>query len=388
MSSKKHNLTLYLGIYNGEKYIDSLLKQILSQEYQKFNILVVDNNSSDQSGKMFGKWKKIYKSNFQLVKNTVNYGGHGSLFKNMDRIKTPWFCTLHQDDFYKPNHTKTIAELFLASRDNTVGVSTTMGSMSNSGKILNSKPRVTWFSSNLDEPGQFLQNLKAQTVPFPASAFNLSIFKKTVVPFHSPTFSDTEQTLRMLGYGRFIFSQKETMYYRENPNSESHVLNSKERTIGAAVALSRVFNSNEFELILNKVAENKRNSFAGQLIEALSHRIPQSDLLTTTQTIALERMIIKWGYGEKDLSFILGKNYANLSSVLAVNVINNLSDNKIKIKKTQREIKSQTLASKIWDIYFNFNILKLIKFNKFFLRNLYKIIFIMKPNHRMKNKWK
>jgi len=388
MSSKKHNLTLYLGIYNGEEYIDSLLKQILSQEYQKFNILVVDNNSSDQSGKMFGKWKKIYKSNFQLVKNTVNYGGHGSLFKNMDRIKTPWFCTLHQDDFYKPNHTKTIAELFLASRDNTVGVSTTMGSMSNSGKILNSKPRVTWFSSNLDEPGQFLQNLKAQTVPFPASAFNLSIFKKTVVPFHSPTFSDTEQTLRMLGYGRFIFSQKETMYYRENPNSESHVLNSKERTIGAAVALSRVFNSNEFELILNKVAENKRNSFAGQLIEALSHRIPQSDLLTTTQTIALERMIIKWGYGEKDLSFILGKNYANLSSVLAVNVINNLSDNKIKIKKTQREIKSQTLASKIWDIYFNFNILKLIKFNKFFLRNLYKIIFIMKPNHRMKNKWK
>jgi glycosyltransferase involved in cell wall biosynthesis len=47
MSTKKHNLTLYLGIYNGEKYIDSLLKQIISQECQKFNILVVDNNSSD-----------------------------------------------------------------------------------------------------------------------------------------------------------------------------------------------------------------------------------------------------------------------------------------------------------------------------------------------------
>ena len=162
MSSKKHNLTLYLGIYNGEKYIDSLLKQILSQEYQKFNILVADNNSSDQSDKMFGNWKKIYKDNFQFVKNTVNYGGHGSLFKNMDKIKTPWFCTLHQDDFYKPNHTKTISELILASKNNTVGVSTTMGSMSNSGKILNSKPRVTWFASNLDEPGQFLQNLKAQ----------------------------------------------------------------------------------------------------------------------------------------------------------------------------------------------------------------------------------
>ena len=388
MSSKKHNLTLYLGIYNGEKYIDSLLKQILSQDYQKFNILVVDNNSSDQSRKMFGNWKKIYKNNFQLVKNTANYGGHGSLFKNMDKIKTPWFCTLHQDDFYKPNHTKTIAKLILASRNNTVGVSTTMGSMSNSGKILNSKPRVTWFSSNLDEPGQFLQNLKAQTVPFPASAFNLSKFKKTVVPFHSPTFSDTEQTLRMLGYGRFIFSQKETMYYRENPNSESHVLNLKERTIGAAVALSRVFNSNEFELILNKVAENKRNLFAAQLIEALSHRIPQSDLLTTIQTIALERMIIKWGYGEKELSFILGNSYANLSSALAVDVINNLSNNQIKVRKKRSGIKSQKLVSRIWNIYFNLNIFKSMKLNKFIIKNIYKIIFILKPDHRMKNKWK
>jgi hypothetical protein len=306
----------------------------------------------------------------------------------MGKIKTPWFCTLHQDDFYKPNHTKTIAELILASRNNTAGVSTTMGSMSNSGKILNSKPRVTWFASNLDEPGQFLQNLKAQTVPFAASAFRLSKFKKTVVPFHSPTFSDTEQTLRMLGYGRFIFSQKETMYYRENPNSESHVLNLKERTIGSAVALSRVFNSNEFELILNKVAENKRNSFAAQLIEALSHRIPQSDLLTTIQTIALERMIIKWGYGEKELSFILGNSYANLSSALAVDVINNLSNNQIKVKKHQSGIKKQTLPSKIWSIYFNLNIFKSMKFNKFFIKNIYKIVFILKPNHRMKNKWK
>jgi len=388
MSSKKQNITLYLGIYNGEKYIDSLLEQIQSQENQKFTILVVDNDSSDQSVKMFGDWKKIYKDNFQFVKNTVNYGGHGSLFKNMDKIKTPWFCTLHQDDFYKPNHTKTIAELILASGNNTVGVSTTMGSISNSGKILNSKPRVTWFSSNLDEPGQFLQNLKAQAVPFPATAFNSSIFKKTIVPFHSPTFSDTEQTLKMLGYGRFIFSQKETMYYRENPNSESHVLNLKERTIGAAVALARIFNSNEFELILNKVAENKRNSFAAQLIEALPHRIPQSDLLITTQTIALERMIIKWGYGEKELSFILGENYANLSSALAVDVINNLSNNRIKVKKTLSGIKSQTLASKIWNIYFNLNIFKSVKLNKFFIKNLYKIIFIFKPDHRMKNKWK
>jgi glycosyltransferase involved in cell wall biosynthesis len=388
MSSKKHNLTLYIGIYNGEKYIDGLLEQIQSQEHQKFHILVVDNNSLDQSGKMFGRWKKIYKNNFQFIKNQSNYGGLGSLYKNMNKITTPWFCTLHQDDFYKPNHTRTINELITASKKNTVGVSTTMGSMSNNGKILNSKPRVTWFSSNLDEPGQFLQNVKAQSVPFPATAFNLAVFKNTIVPFHSPTFSDTEQTLRMLGYGSFIVSQKETMFYRENPVSESHVINSKERAIGAAIGLSRVFNSHEFDQILNKVNENKRSLFASQLIQAISHRIVDSELLITTQTIAIETMITKWGYGDKNLSFLLGKSYTNISSPQTISLINNLSGNKISIVQAKTNNKSQTFAGKIWDVYFHLNVFKSIRFNRFIIKSIYRIIFIIKPNHRMKNKWK
>jgi hypothetical protein len=191
----------------------------------------------------------------------------------------------------------------------------------------------------------------------------------------------------MLGYGRFIVSQKETMFYRENPNSESHVINSKEKTIGAAAGLSRVFNSKEFDQVLNRVTENKRSVFATQLIDAISHRIADSELLIATQTIALETMIMKWGYGDKNLSFLLGKNYANLSSQQTVNVINNLSGNEIKIRQVKTEIANQTLASKVWNVYFHLNLFNSIKLNKFVIKNLYRIIFIVKPNHRMKNKW-
>jgi hypothetical protein len=192
----------------------------------------------------------------------------------------------------------------------------------------------------------------------------------------------------MLGYGSFIFSQKETMYYRENPDSESHVVNLKERTIGAAIGLSRVFNSHEFDQILNKVTEGKRSVFASQLIEAISHRIADSELLITTQTIAIETMITKWGYGNKNLSFLLGKNYTNMSSPQTVNLINNLSGNKIGIRRAKTNHKSQTFAGKIWGVYFHLNILRSTRFNKFIIKSIYRIIFIIKPNHRMKNKWK
>ena len=381
-------ITLYLGIYNGEKYLDSLFSQIQSQDNQEFNILVVDNNSPNITKEMFKEWGRLYKNKFQFVKNEINYGAHGSLFKNLNNISTPWFCTLHQDDFYKPNHVSTIANLITNSKKNIVGVSTTMGSISNTGKILNSKPRVNWFSPNLDQPGQFLQNLRAQTVPFPASAFRLNVFAKTQVPIHSASFSDTEQTLRMLGHGSFISSQKETMLYRENPNSESHVLNEKERIIGAAVGLTRIFYSNEFHTILDVVDRSKRGEFAHQLITALQHRIPKTDLLNVIENLVLEQMIIKWGYSERKISQQLGRNYAEQLSNQTVSTINSLSGNSIRIKQRQELVKNQSTSSRFWDFYFNNHVLKNQSLSKMFLKIIYRIIFIIKPNHRMKNRWK
>ena len=381
-------VTLYLGFYKGEKYLESLFNQIQSQDNQNFKILVVDNNSPNVTKKMFKDWKKVYKDKFKFIQNNNNYGSHGSLFKNLNNISTPWFCTLHQDDFYKPNHVSTIINLIAKGGEDIVGVSTTMGSMNNSGKIMNSKPRVNWFSPNLDQPGQFLQNLKAQAVPFPATAFKLNVFKQTKVPIHSASFSDTEQTLRMLGYGRFVSSQIETMLYRENPNSESHVLNEKELITGAAVALTRVFCSNEFDTILEIVDRSKREAFAHQLIKALTHRVPKGDLLTVLENIALEQMISKWGYSQKKISRLLGSNYAKQSSWQTVKTINNLSHIFIRVNQQQKMPGNQSLNSRVWDFYFNSKIISSKSLNKLFLKLIYKMIFLIRPNHRMKNRWK
>lgn len=380
-------LTLYLGIYNGEKYLGSLFDQIQAQDNQNFKILVVDNNSLNVRKEMFKEWKIKYKSNFQFVKNKVNYGGHGSLFKNIDKIKTPWFCTLHQDDYYKPNHVGTIIQLISKSAQNTVGVSTTMGSMSASGKTMNSKPRANWFSENLDQPGQFLQNLRSQAFPFPAAAFKLSVFKRTEVPFHNAAFSDTEQTLKMLAHGIFVYSDKETMHYRENPNSESHVLNDEERIIGATIGLSRIFCSKEFEVVLNKIDKHKRGLFADQLLKALPHRIPKSSSLDILKNLALEQMITKWGYSEKIVAQLLGNNYAAQYSKQTVEVINNLSGTTIKTIKFKNRVIEDNVGARIWFYYFNSRLFQRVKLNKKVLMNIYKILFVVKPNHRLKNKW-
>jgi len=392
MKSNLPKITLFLGVYNGEQYLESLFEQLRAQDSQKFNLLVIDNSSTDNSYDKISNWKKIFGQRFTLVRNEINYGAYGSLFKNLNRIKTPWFCWLQQDDYYKKNHVSTILELISKSDKLTIGVSTTMGSISNSGIVLNSKPRSTWFSSNMDQAGQFLQNLKAQSFPDPSSAYRTEIYKKVVIPVHSTTFPDTEHTLRMLAYGKFMVSQKETMYYRENPNSDSHGLNHSERVVGTFLGLIRVFNSNEFIVILNLIQPNKRFDFANQLLQALSIRLPKGDLLQALEILVLEFMIENWSYSEKNISKILRSKYKKLSANRTINILNNLTsaEGLTKTKqKTQKNInRNSNINNKIWEVYFKSNNVIVRKYNRKIITIIYRLLFLAKPKHRLKNTWK
>jgi glycosyltransferase involved in cell wall biosynthesis len=389
MKNKKTTLTIFLGTYNAEPYLDSLFEQIVTQKDQNFKLLVIDNNSVDNSFQIVDTWRKYFKNRLVSVRNHKNLGVPANIYTNIEKFRTPWFCNFHQDDFYKPNHVSTLNNLISTAGDDIVGVCTTMGSMSNTGEILNSKPRVSWFNPSADQPGQFLQNIKAQTVPYPATAFRLDIFKKAKTSSHNPSFSDTEQTLKFISHGKFIFSKKETMYYRENPASASHLLNSKERIIGAAISLSRVFNSREFDLILEKVPKFKRQAFANHLLKAIESRIPDSDLLHTLQILALEHMIELWGYKETSLVSLLTRTYKNFSSSQTIGLINNLHGNRLeKIYIEPRKQYADKKLKRLWDFYFESNFLIIRKYNKSIVKIIYFFVFMFKPNHIFRNKWK
>ena len=392
MQSNLPKITLFLGIYNGKQYLESLYEQLRTQDSQKFKLLVIDNSSTDSSYNEISKWEKTFKQRLTLVSNEVNYGAYGSLFKNFNRIKTPWFCWLQQDDYYKKNHVSTILELISKSDKFTIGVSTTMGTISNKGTVLNSKPRSTWFSPEMNQAGQFLQNLRAQAFPDPSSAYRVGVYKKVIVPVHSTTFPDTEHTLRMLAYGKFMVSQKETMYYRENPNSDSHGLNHKEKVLGTFLGLTRVFNSNEFITILNSIQPHKRFDFASQLVQALSIRLPEGELLQTLEILVLEIMIENWSYTEKTVSKILSGKYKKLSANRTVNILNNLTTAKGLTKTKQKMFKKtnrkSSMNNKIWEAYFKSNNVILRKYNRQIIMVVYKFLFLVKPKHRWKNRWK
>lgn len=384
MNNKK-NVTVFLGIYNGKDYLDSLFNQIRDQDSLEFELLLVDNASTDNSYEVIQTWQQqLPNINVRVVRNSRNLGAGGSLNSNLPLIDTPWFITLHQDDFYKPNHISELLYLINNAKEDISGVSVTMGSLSNEGKKIKSIPRSTWFTSELDQYDQFIQNVKSQSVPFPGTAFRTEIYKKTEVLIHNPSFSDTEQTLMMLCYGKFLVSNTETMLYRENPVSESHSLNSTEREIGAFIGLNRVFSSGTFLNLCKNLEKSKLNKFLEALTSAITQRISDLKMQKSLQIILIENILSKTDYRNKDILKLLSRHYADFSSSQTLRNLGNLGNFPTEEKNNENRSNNDKSRWKkrLWDKYFYSQIPIPDRTHKFLTKSIYKLVFKIKPDHR------
>jgi len=384
-------VTVFLGIYNGERYLDSLLHQIESQDSRDFNLLIVDNASQDNSFNIIMDWpKKLTNVNVQVIRNPKNLGGHRSLNINLGFIETPWFITMHQDDFYKPNHVSALLSLISRAGDEISGVSATMGSMTNEGKKIKPFPRSTWFRSDLDKYGQFIQNIKSQSIPFPCTAFKTNIYKKTQVLTHSPSFADTEQTLKMLCHGKFLVTNEETMLYRENPISESHALNGVEREIGAYIGLNRVFASQLFIDFIQAMDRSKSFEYLELLTLAIKERVKDYKLQQVLQISLIENVLESLGYENKEIVKLLSEKYLKFASSQTLRNLSNLGE--FSFDLDQRDVGNLPVSlswkKKFWDMYFLSNISVPDVVHKKAIKALYKVVFRMKPNHRWNTKWR
>jgi hypothetical protein len=221
---------------------------------------------------------------------------------------------MHQDDFYLPNHIEVLTDAIQGASPNTVGICTAMGSMDNNGSTQPSPPRALWLIDDSSQANSFLINLRLQAFSFPTAAVKTQDFLESFAHWHSPSFSDSETTLNLITRGELKYVKKETIKYRENPNSESHVVNSFESTIGASLGLTRVFTSKGFRDLLKKVENDLRARFFAELMSGIENRLTESSMAHHLKILAAEECCYAWGYSELESNSFLSSTYATLGS--------------------------------------------------------------------------
>ncbi|MDD3302627.1 MAG: glycosyltransferase family 2 protein [Candidatus Gracilibacteria bacterium] len=92
-------VSIVLVNYNGKKFNIECLNSILIQNYQDFEIVFVDNNSSDNSldevEKTFGQ--QINNGKIKIIKNNINLGFTGGNNKGVKKCKGEYICLLNND---------------------------------------------------------------------------------------------------------------------------------------------------------------------------------------------------------------------------------------------------------------------------------------------------
>lgn len=96
-------LTINLVVYNGEKYIPYLLESLKNQTFKDFEMIVIDNASTDRTVEFIESGLENSGINYRLIKNSTNVGfspGHNQAFKE---VKTPYFILQNVDMYLMPD---------------------------------------------------------------------------------------------------------------------------------------------------------------------------------------------------------------------------------------------------------------------------------------------
>ena len=103
----KKLISIIINCFNGEKYLKKNLNSILKQKYQKYEVIFVDNCSTDSSSKIY---KQVKDKRFKYFKTSKKIKLYASRNFALKKAKGEFITFLDVDDWWN--------EKFLSSRKN------------------------------------------------------------------------------------------------------------------------------------------------------------------------------------------------------------------------------------------------------------------------------
>lgn len=104
MSKSQHKpfFSILLSVYNQEKYLSDCLKSISSQTFKKYQLVIIDDASTDSCPQIIKQWKTQYRQITHLT-NKNNIGLTKSLNLAANKAIGKYLARIDADDMWKKN---------------------------------------------------------------------------------------------------------------------------------------------------------------------------------------------------------------------------------------------------------------------------------------------
>ena len=94
--------TVFIPTRNRKEQLEIAIKSVLSQSRTDFQLIVIDNASTDGTRFLCDLFSKKDRR-FRYIRNEANIGAIGNFRKCFDSVDTPFFSILSDDDILLPN---------------------------------------------------------------------------------------------------------------------------------------------------------------------------------------------------------------------------------------------------------------------------------------------
>ena len=101
-------VSVIVPIYNVEKYLNKCIESIINQTYKNLEIILIDDGSTDKSGKICDRFEK--KDNRIKVIHQKNAGVSSARNTGIDSADGLWIAFIDSDDWVEENYIKNLIE--------------------------------------------------------------------------------------------------------------------------------------------------------------------------------------------------------------------------------------------------------------------------------------
>lgn len=208
----KIKVSVIVPVFNSSQYIGATLDSIISQDFDDFEIIVIDDGSSDNSLEIVnGKLATIDIPN--TVIHQENRGVSAARNKGIDVANGDYLVFVDADDYITPNH---LSELYNGKTDFSL-----IQMVKKEGETT-SQPHV--YTQDFISTKEFIEMELKMEIPFNfvQLMYKADIIKNNSIRFPSDYIygEDTYFSLLALSYGDEIaISNEATYYYIQHPQS-------------------------------------------------------------------------------------------------------------------------------------------------------------------------
>lgn len=230
MKEKTPFISIIVPVYNVEKFLEQCIDSIVNQKYKNFEVILIDDGSTDNSGIICDKYSEKYSYIRVFHKNnsglglTRNYG--------MEHASGEYVMFVDSDDFLGPMCLKKlIAPLIQGKYDTVIGGYTRINDTGEISLRKNYKPNSFLGKEVKDNVMEkMLGNSPKKNDSIKMSVWNnlysLELIKRNKLHFVSERKYISEDIVWDLDYFQYSQSVKivssAEYYYRFNPDSLSH----------------------------------------------------------------------------------------------------------------------------------------------------------------------